>query len=95
MKKTVRVTIEKEIEIDIDDALLTQGALAEFESYMFQLDSSDKVSDVFKYVATQVFEDDCMFVEGFGEARPDRYVKQTDTKIVFNVVDEERYAEIV
>ena len=35
MKKTVIVTIEKEIELDIPDEMLTEEHLYEFSSYMF------------------------------------------------------------
>lgn len=59
MKKTVRVIIEKEIEINIPDELLTDEFIAEFESGMFELDDEDKRDSLFKYVA-------CMAAQGYG-----------------------------
>lgn len=50
MKKTVRVIIEKEIEIDIPDGLLTNSFITEFEGYMFELDDDDKRDGLFKHV---------------------------------------------
>lgn len=98
MKKTIRVIIEKEIEIDIADERLTPEAIEEFESYMFTLDDfgKDKVKDLFYYVASQVFDEQATHVDGVGEAVQD-YMKQFNSNavILFNTVSEEREMEVV
>ena len=40
MKKTILVTITKEIEVNIPDEMLTEEHLEEFSSYMFALTCS-------------------------------------------------------
>ena len=101
MKKTVRVTIEKEIEIDIDDSCLTPEALAEFESYMFSLCDEgdtlgDKQDEMFKYVAQSVVNGGRTSVEGLGVAVPD-YMKgiHKDAEAEFDLKDETVTLEIV
>jgi hypothetical protein len=68
MKKTVRVTIEKEIEIDIPDEFLTEEFISEFESYMFELDDEDKRDGIFKHVA-YCSANDMAHAEGVGYLR--------------------------
>lgn len=51
MKKTVRVTIEKEFHIEIPDHMLTPEFIAEFEGSMWHLESEDKRDELFEYVA--------------------------------------------
>ena len=61
VKKTVIVTIEKEIDLDIPDELLTEEHLEEFSSYMFPVDS---VEDLFEHAGQYVARLDQFFVEG-------------------------------
>ena len=77
MKKTVKVTIEKTFEIEIDDKHLSVVSMAEFESYMFSLEDANynnsteaKQNSLFKYVARMVFDEDEVHVEGIGQAIP-------------------------
>lgn len=51
MKKTVIVTIEKEIEVEIPDELLTKEYMEEFSSYMFHTDSID---DLFEHAGQYI-----------------------------------------
>lgn len=69
MKKTVIVTIEKVIELDIKDECLTDEALDEFEGCIFKLDDKDtRVDSLFAYVAEQVANYEGIgFVEGVGK----------------------------
>lgn len=70
MKKTIRVTIEKEYEIELAPEVLTQEFVDEFESYMFELDGNDleeKQESLFKFAATQA-QYNPTFIEGLGKA---------------------------
>ncbi len=64
MKKTVTVTIEKQIEIEIPDQLLTPEYIKEFSSIMWEVDEPE---DLITYVARKVFEDDDYHIEGMGK----------------------------
>ncbi|MGR2664431.1 hypothetical protein ACUXVY_22820 [Chromobacterium haemolyticum] len=67
MKKTVEVTMTFEVELDIADEHLTPESIAEFESFMFDVDGSQ--DGIFKYVASQFADQsDPSFVEGIGKA---------------------------
>ena len=48
MKKTILVTITKEIEVNILDEMLTDEYLKEFSSYMFPVDS---IEELFEHAA--------------------------------------------
>lgn len=64
--KTVRVVIEREIEIMIPDGFLTDENLKNFSSYMFKIDSID---GLFEYAATCVFENEDVYIKGLGKAK--------------------------
>jgi hypothetical protein len=69
MKKILRVQIEKEYDIDIDDSILTPEFVKEFESYMFELDGitlEQKYADLFKFAARQLAQGEDSFIEGLG-----------------------------
>jgi len=66
MKKTVRVTIETEIEVDINDDDLTAEAVKEFQDGMFYIDGPD---DLFKYAGTQFAQFGAIRIEGLGEVK--------------------------
>jgi hypothetical protein len=71
MKKTVRVQIEKEYEIDIDESILTPEFVKEFEAMMWELDGDtleQKYEALFKVAAHQLANDETEFVEGLGRA---------------------------
>jgi len=53
MKKLVRVTIEKDIEIEIADEALTDAQIVEFSRYMWHVDGA---RDLFCYAARQIAE---------------------------------------
>lgn len=63
MKRTVMVTIEKEIDISISDELLTPEALELFSSSIYPIDKPD---DLFEHAAVQLARYGAHFVEGVG-----------------------------
>ena len=79
MKKTVIVTITKEIKVDIPDEMLTEDYLEEFSSYMFLVDRKE---DLFKYAAEYVARFDSSFVEGIGNVRYTELLEDIETEIV-------------
>jgi hypothetical protein len=79
VKKTVIVTIEKEIEVNIPDELLTEEHLEEFSSYMFPVDS---VEDLFEHAAQYVARFDQSFVEGIGNVGYTELLEDIETEIV-------------
>ena len=64
--KTIRVTIEREIEITIPDSLLTEKSIKEFRDYVFDF---EQVDDLFRYAAECLFDNDDDYVEGLGQGR--------------------------
>ena len=79
MKKTVIVTIEKEIEVDIPDELLTEEYLKEFSSYMFHATSAD---DLFEHAGQYVARFDRSFVEGLGEVGYTELHEHIETEVL-------------
>ena len=79
MKKTVRVTITKEIEIDISDEMLTDDALEEFSSYMFQVDS---VEELFEHAGQYIARFDESFVEGIGQVSYTELFEDIETEVI-------------
>ncbi len=79
MKKTILVTITKEIEVNIPDELLTEEHLEEFSSYMFPVDS---VEDLFEHAAQYVARFDQSFVEGIGNVGYTEHLEDIETEIV-------------
>lgn len=63
MKKTILVTIEKEIVVDIPDEFLTEDEIASFERIMFKLEG-DKVEALFKYAGEQYAQYPEFHIEG-------------------------------
>ena len=79
MKKTVLVTITKEIEVDIPDAMLTDEYLEEFSSYMFYVDSPD---ELFEHAAQYIARHDRSFVDGIGNVGYTELLEDIETEIV-------------
>ena len=79
MKKTVCVTITKEIEIDIPDELLTDDALEEFSSYMFQVAS---VEELFEHSGQYIARFDKSFVEGIGKVSYTELFEDVETEVL-------------
>lgn len=63
MKKTVVVTITKEIEVDIPDEMLTEEAMQEFSQCIFNINTKD---ELFTYAASYVARFDSARIEGLG-----------------------------
>ena len=54
MKKTILVTITKEIEVNIPDEMLTEEHLEEFSSYMFPVDSIEELYEYFMSTCSNI-----------------------------------------
>lgn len=78
MKKTVLVTITKEIEVDIPDEVLTDEYLEEFSSYMFYVDSVD---ELFEHAAQYIVRIDRDYVEGIGKVSYTELSEDIETEI--------------
>ena len=79
MKKTVLVTITKEIEVDIPDEVLTEEYLKEFSSYMFPVYS---IEELFEHAAQYVARFDRDYVEGIGHVGYTELLEDITTEIV-------------
>lgn len=79
MKKTVLVTITKEIEVDIPDEMLTEEYLDEFSSYMFYVDSAD---ELFVHAAQYIARIGESYVEGIGNVDYTELLEDVTTEIV-------------
>lgn len=79
MKKTVIVTIEREIEVDIPDEMLTDEYLKEFSSYMHHVNS---VEDLFEYAGHYVARFDQSFVEGIGNVGYTELHEHIETEVL-------------
>lgn len=70
MKRTVKVTIEKEYEIELDASLLTDEYVKEFESYMYKLEGNsfdEKIDSLHRYAAESLAQwGDNAHIEGVG-----------------------------
>jgi hypothetical protein len=94
MKRTVQVTITKEIEVDIPDDKLTPEALEEFSSYMWEV---TEPHELFTYAAEQFAQYGTCFVEGLGQGVPSHLVKFSEIPdpINFSKDHEDIESEIV
>ena len=63
-KHTVTVTIEKEIEIELNTDIINEKFFEGFSSYMWSVDS---IEEVLEHVAFQVAHNEGYFIEGLGE----------------------------
>lgn len=61
--KTV-VTIEKEIEVEVNLDIINEGFISHFDKYMF---SANDVEDIVEHIAYQAANHDGYFIEGIGE----------------------------
>jgi hypothetical protein len=98
VKKTIRVVIEKEYEIELKDNILTQENIKEFESYMWELDGDTleaKQEELFKFAARQIAEYDVDFVEGLGNVCKASMVGYYERNgAVMNVVWNDTYEDV-
>ena len=79
MKKTVLVTITKEIEVCIPDEMLTEEYMEEFSSYMFYVDSAD---ELFEHAAQYIARIGENYVEGIGKVGYTELLEDVTTEIV-------------
>lgn len=66
MKKTLKVTVTHELEIDIPDHLTTEQYLQHFSSFMWEVESSNELFEHVAYCAVNGYD----FAEGLGELLP-------------------------
>jgi hypothetical protein len=93
MKKRVQVTIIKEIDVEIKDEQLTPEAIADFESYMFELEE-DGPDGLLRFAAEHIAR--CggdIFVEGIGQPAP--FDRKGDHVLRYEEVSEAVESEIV
>jgi hypothetical protein len=97
MKRTVRVTIEKEFDIDIPDHLLSDENIQGFEDFMWEIEEEDKREGLFKYAARcKAYDWD--FAEGLGyigEAHMRVFMKSPESYIVVSEKYDDCDEEIV
>lgn len=79
MKKTVLVTITKEIEVCIPDEMLTEGVLIEFSSSIYKV---NQIEELFAHAAQYVARFDRNFVEGIGNVGYTELLEDVITEIV-------------
>lgn len=103
MKKTVKVTIEKEFDIEIDDKLLNEDFVTAFEKGFWELEGSsldEKIECLFRVAARQIAHGESSFVEGVGPCAgvfsADYYRKVgREISVVYDEVYDETETEIV
>lgn len=86
MKKTVTVTIRKDIELDIPDHLLTLEHLTEFSAGIFEVNNANSL---ICFVARQVFDDATQFVEGMGKVGGPYAKERGEVDIAYSIQYEE------
>ena len=79
MKKTVLVTITKEIEVDIPDEMLTEEHLEKSSSYTFPVES---VEELFERAGQYVARFDQSFVEGIGNVGYTELHEHIETEVL-------------
>lgn len=75
MKKTVIVTIEKEIELDIPDEMLTEESLKKFSPVY-------STEDLFEHAGQYVARFDQSFVEGIGNVGYTELLEHIETEVL-------------
>ncbi|WP_103018149.1 hypothetical protein [Alicycliphilus denitrificans] len=88
-KKTVLVTITKEIEVEIKNDMLTPEALAEFSKFFYEACSPD---EMFANAAQQIARFEPSFVEGLGPCRPAH--SKDDAVVRYQEISEDVEAEV-
>ena len=79
MKKTMLVTITKEIEVEIPDEMLTEEAMQEFSQCIFHVNGE---SELFEYAASYVARFDRAYVEGIGTISYNETWEDVETEII-------------
>ena len=79
MKKRVRVTVTKELDIEIPDEELSTEAIKGFTKHFFYVGSQD---DMFEHAAQYVARLDTSFVEGIGKVEYTEIFEDVETEII-------------
>ena len=99
MKRTVRVVKEFEYNIELDDSILTQEFVNDFERGFWELEADSlegKLEKLFEVAAYQIANGEENFVEGLGYCTSkgmSSYYKETYPEKKFSVVYDENYSE--
>ena len=88
MKKIVLVTIEKELEIDIPDEMLTPEHVEAFSKTMWEIEGPD---ELFGHAARQIAYYGAHFVEGLGQCGH----TTPDATVLFRELLDECEAEVL
>lgn len=80
MNTTVRVTIVKDVEIEVADIALTSEAVSNFSAHMFDVDGPN---DLIKFAAEQAVMNDSNNIEGIG---PIKYYEKMVT-VTTSIID--------
>jgi hypothetical protein len=91
-KKTMRVTITKEIEVEINDECLTPEWLAAFTETMFEIEGP---VEMFGYVAGHIARFGNSFIEGVGPASTRYAVAPANARVLWRELSEDVEAEEV
>lgn len=100
MKKTVRVVITKEIEVDIPDYQLTPEHIKMFEEGIFELDGDEhnsKVASYFEYAASMAARE-YPSSDGLGEIGSEfmrQYTKDKDYYVTVDTTYDDIEAEVL
>lgn len=92
MKRTVVVTEETTLEIDIPGDMVTPEALAEFSSLMFKVENPN---DIMRHAAIRIALHGDVFIEGMGQAINLNREKTKDGAIEYKEIDYVMQAQIV
>jgi hypothetical protein len=101
MKKTVRVVIEKEIEIDIPEILLTPQHIKDFNSYIGLNNDVEDVEDcrneLFEFVARMAAQgyDEAEGMGQLGSKYMKEYARQPEYYIIVDTTCDDIETEIV
>ena len=79
MKKTIRITITKEIEVCIPDEMLTEEVLIEFSSSVYKV---NQIEDLFAHAARYTARFDRNFVEGIGNVSYTELLQDIEAEVV-------------
>lgn len=79
MKKTVEVTITKQIEVNIPDEMLTESALKEFSSCIYTV---VVIEELFKHAAECIVKHYSTFIEGIGDVGYVEVYEDVESEII-------------
>lgn len=95
MKYTATVTTTTTIELSVDDAMLTEPELDDFEKGMFTLDSQDtRANSLISFIAIQIADQEPDSIEGVGKVVRYDLVRESNPVVRYEILDVENEVEI-